>query len=1459
MNKTNTLLALACLFSIFSFDLLAQTANQTAGCSPLEVQFFAPSGSSSYFWDFQDSATSSLEDPLNTFVDPGTYEVEFRETVGGPIIGTITITVFPTPVLELAATPVIGCTPLDVNFLGSATVDPGITINDYQWVFGDGGVTSGTISPTHTYTEEGLFTISINLQTNYESCNLTEIFPDVVTASAVTGLEFTTDPAPATSCTAPLLVSVDNITTDNDPLTWSWNFGNGTTSSEENPGPETYTADGSYEIELIATDAIGCTASFSHDVFIGSPQASFILPDTICINSFYDMVNTSDPGSYLWNFGSNQIPQVTTAANPDSIFFPVEGFQNITLIVSSDGCIGDTTRSVYVEEPDATFEADPIVTCVEPLVVTFDPVSDLGVNWEWDFGYGPGQEGIENPVNEFYHDDVNIYSKNGGVVFTTWLTITNASGCTATWASQVAIDEPNALFVPDVVSGCAPLTVEFTDDCHQGQAPIVQWDWDYGDGQTASFTNDDTHTHTFINPGTYEVQLSIINELDCRDTSYLMIIEVGDSIAIDFEVDATEICPGDSVHFTNLTVPDNVDAWHFTTDNNRSFHCFDEPDLTWAFVQETGPMDVSLTVEYNGCYSTLTQEDLITVKGPIAQFHYLMDCANPYEYIFTDESMESTGVLWDFGDGNTSTVSNPIHTYTSTGDYWVKLTAENAISGCPPSVDSMQVFVREIQAAFFGDTLLCSNLPYEYDASASVDVEAECWRGYTWYTTFNRPLTYEVSDVNFLPTMISPGEHNITLVTRDINGCKDTASLDIKVFDVLQDFAVTDTLICLPADVGFTDLSLSDTTIVSWEWNFDDGNSSFEQNPNHTFEPAIGADTFSVALTVTDAIGCEFEYEKDLLVYRPLSFILSEPIPTICVGEPIQLSGTDFILGGSNLEFAWDFDNGTSATGQVNTTSYDMAGSYQVQMYFEEIGSGCSDSTFLNIQVQDYPEAAFSSNFDTMGVLCAPQNALFVDESTSAYPLDYYWDFGNGQTSLVEDPGASFDKGVFEVQLLVTTPFGCSDSISSTYTLVGPEGDFVLAPDMICLGESVTFTLLDTADISSFSWDFGDGSGLDDVNPITHQYNFVPPSGQTVATLVLRSTDDACIFAIEQDLFIHEIYADFLANNGIDTTACIDETVLFMNNSEGEDTYVWNFGDGANSFDENPMNIFTEPGVYDVSLTVSSTDFGCSDEIVKPIAVYGIPIPVAIGDTICEGDEAILSIINPAEGSSYTWTPGNLINSNDTPTPTTSNLSEDTNFTVTELDENGCENSTETDVVVIPAYPSLEFEDVICEDGEALLPFVPSSDYSFEWSPPLADCDTCTVIVIDNVNESVTYTLTATDIYGLGCDLSISTYDLEVIFTSVEIPNAFTPDGDGINDYFNPIISETLNYEDVVLEFKIWNRFGELIYDNNEPGTGWNGTYKGKPAPSDVYIFTVKLATDDCNLGEKVGDISLIR
>ncbi len=1458
MKNNHSFLILFGLILFLTNDLLSQTGSPLEGCSPLQVSFMAPAGATSFFWDFQDNATSTMANPENTFVEPGTYVVEFSETAGGPVIGTVTVTVFPTPELDIAADPTGGCSPLTVNFQSNSTIDPNIMVDDYLWVFGDGGIANNTTTPTHTYTSPGLYTVSLSIETNFESCNVTQIFTDLIDVSTIPGVGFVTDPNPPVSCTAPLTVSFNNTTPNPQDYTFEWDFGNGQTFSGPSPGAQTFDMDSLYTVTLTATDNSGCSGNFSMPVSVGSPVANFIIPDTVCIDVPYIVKNQSAQGSYQWDFGPNAIPPTSIEVDSVEVVFTAAGFQDITLTVSSPaGCMGDTTITVYVDQPDASYTAAPEYSCVEPLVVNFDPNSTEAVGWFWQFGdVGNSTSTDENPTFEFFNEDVTIYSINGELMFINFLTVTNPSGCTAIFEDTVYLNEPNALFMPDVASGCAPLTVTLSDSSTSAE-PFVLWEWDYGDGQTASFSNNDPHQHTFTDPGEYDVQLIVTNAAGCTDTSYLLTIEVGDQITPDFSVDLTEICPGDSVQFTNLTPPDNVDAWHFTTDNDRSFHCYDEPDLTWTFDQETGPMDVTLTVEYNGCFTSVTQNDLITVKGPIAKIDYLVDCETPFDIAFTDQSMDATSLTWDFGDSTTSTLSQLVHTYDTTGVYWVTLTAENNTSGCPASVDSMQVHVRDIESAFELDTILCVGTPYFLDATTSTDVHADCWRGYTWYFTFQRPITTQDEVIDM---MFPPGDHTVTLITRDINGCTDTSDLDVRAFSSMPSFTVDDDRICLPADVSFTDFSTADTTIVSWDWSFGDGGTSSDQNPTHTYTtpPPLGLDSFLVTLTTTDAVDCPASFTQWIQVYEPISTITTFPLPNLCEGDEIQFVASDFTQEGSNLTFMWDFGNGETDTGISSSTIYDSGGTYNVVLSYEEVATGCQNTTTQIVNVQDYPEADFTSNMDGMSIICYPFNALFTDNSVSTSPLFYQWDFGNGQMATAANPGASFGKGTFEVQLITSTSFGCSDTTSNTYTLIGPEGDFILDPETICKGDEVTFTMIDTVDISSFSWDFGDGVIVDGVNPVTHQYNDIPPSGQTIVTLILRSANDACTVPIEQPLFFHDVTADFVANDGIDTTGCAGEAFVFTNNSTGADVFDWDFGNGTTSTQENPTNVYNEPGNYEVALAVESSQFGCTDEIVKSITIYALPNTAVADDIICQDSMAILSVANPSAGSTYTWMPGNLLDDTIGSTVTTLSLTDAAIFSVTEVDANGCTDTDELTVEVISTIPSIEWDTAVCPGSTILLPVAVDTNYTYSWTPPI-DCEGCPFNQVPNIQESDEYTLEAEDQFGLGCPTEASTYIIQLIDEAFAMPNAFTPDGDEINDFFNIITTADVPFEEIVEEFKIWNRWGQLVYDNQTPDTGWNGLDGDQPAALDVYIYSVKVSIEGCPAVEDTGEVTLIR
>ncbi|MFK7806643.1 MAG: PKD domain-containing protein, partial [Saprospiraceae bacterium] len=1168
-----------------------------------------------------------------------------------------------------------------------------------------------------------------------------------------------------------------------------------------------------------------------------------------------DFENESASGSYSWDFGPNADPPISTAVNPQNIVFSQSGLQDITLSVNASGCSNTITKTVFVEDADATFSLSPDYSCSEPLVVTFTPNLTTATQYLWNFG--DGNTSLEqNPTHE-YNNDENTYSVNGTMIFPVQLTVITTAGCMNTFIDTVILNEPNALFMPDVINGCAPLTVEFSDSSWTVE-PMVLYEYDYGDGNTASFTNDDPHTHTFTDPGEYPVQLIVTNEAGCTDTSYQLIIEVGDDIAPSFTVDQTEICPGDSILFTNTTPIDNIDAYHYTTDDNRSFHCFGDPDMTHIFQTEPGVYDVTLTVEYNGCYSSFTETDMITVNGPIAKIDYLFDCENPLDVAFTDASLDATNVTWDFGDMTTSTMTDLVHTYDSTDVYTVVLTAENNASGCPASTDTVDVHVTQIQAAITLDTLLCTSIEYQLDASESIDVEGSCWRGYTWYPSYNRPITTEEDSI---PQFFPEGDQSLMLVVTDINGCKDTTNHEFRVFDATPDFSFDDDKICLPADVQFTDLSTADTTIVEWQWDFGDMNTSEDQNTTHTYSSgAVG--TVQVSLQITDAIGCPFTATDEIEIYEPISFISTVPFPAnLCVGDSIDFSATDFTQEGSSLIFDWDLDNGTTGSNNTITTAYETGGTYNVVLNYEEIATGCENTSTTTVTVQDFPEAAFTSDMDGMGIICYPQNALFMDASNTTSPLSYQWDFGNGQMASAMDPGASFGKGVFEVTLITSTAFGCADTVMQTYSLIGPEGDFILDPNSICLGETVNFTLIDTVDISSFSWDFGDGTVVDDINPTSHQYNFNPPSGQTVATLILRAANDACTIPIEKTISIEEVIADFTINDGTDTTACIGEQIVFTNNSVGGDTNNWSFGDGSTSTEESPNNTFTEAGEYQVTLVVASTT-GCVDDLTQNVVVFDVPNTMGTAVAVCAGNETILTVDNPTAGNTYTWLPEvQILGDNVGTSVVTAELTSTTIFTLQESNGTGCDNSVAVTADVVPIFTGfLGGDTTICDNTDIVLVGADNEYYTNTWTP--ADnlsCTDCPVTVATNIVPPQSYTLSINDIFGLGCTPGNFTYNLNQFAGSTALPNAFTPDGDGQNDHFNVITTEDLRVEDVVESFRVWSRWGQLVYDNDTPATGWDGTHKGKASPMDSYIYKIEINVNGCGTFVEEGSLTLIR
>ncbi|MBX2874567.1 MAG: PKD domain-containing protein, partial [Saprospiraceae bacterium] len=1437
----------------FPMLITAQTASITSGCPPLTVNFIPPNNVDAYFWDFGNTVTSTLALPATTYTEPGMYTVNFRAGADQPIIGSISIQVLPTPELDIAIDTAFGCAPLQVTFTNNSQIDDLIEVNRFSWGFGDGGSDTGVTAVTHTYEVAGVLTPSLSITTNQQGCDVTKNFPELIQVNRVENVRFTTSPPLPTTCDPPLNVTFNNTSADQS-LQFSWDLGNGQTSTAINPPSQTYTEYERYTVTLSATDELGCQASFASQVNIGKPLANFSIRDTFCVEDTVRLTNLSDPGDYRWDFGSAASPVISTEESP-FVTFKEKGFFPVTLRVTDPvrGCESDTTITVFVDKPDASFTSDPSYTCNDSLLINFQPDHLGAETYIWVFADAEVST-EQRPSHQFVIPDSSIYGENGRKVLYNTLFVQNFSGCRDTFFAPDTIFMPNALFMPDRIDGCAPLVVTFADSS-RSMEPILEWQYDYGDGSTASLDSDEPHTHTYTDPGTYDVVLNIANEAGCIDTSYALRIEVGENLNPDFSVDQTEICPGETVQFTNLTPPDSIDAWHFETDGGRTFHCFQEPELSWTFTEEAGPMDVTLTVEYNGCQSSTTKNDLILIKGPIAKIDYEVDCSDPFSYTLIDSSYDASSLKWNFGDGLKGTGNQITHVYPDTGDFQLILRAENPASGCAASEDTTIIHVRDIKSNFtIAEAAICIGTKLDLDARASLNVDTTCWKGYTWlFDISGRPIQTHLDTLQF--TFGRPGEETIRLVTEDINGCTDTSSQQLKIFDIEAAFTANDNFICFPAEVSFADQTQADTLISSYEWSFGDGTFSNEANPRHTYDGGfVEGDTITVRLMVEDALGCTSQTVDSLVVYQPRSFIITDPpFANACIGEEIQFFGVDYTDGGSGLEFSWDYDDGSLGSGINDTHRYTAEGNYIVRMSFAEIGSGCGGVDSVLASIQAPPETQFTSSVDNDPFVCFPSQVQFINGSTASSILFHQWDFGNGQQSTDKSPLASFEKGTFDIRLISATTFGCADTAYSSITLIGPEGDFTFDPEGICEGGSATFTLLDTADVNSFSWDFGDGSPLvDGESPVLHTYENIPVLGPRPVTLILRSAENDCLTAITKPITIFETRADFLINGGLDSVFCA--TVLSLDeNSTQANEFSWDFGNGMISTEQNP-SIVLSPGEYEIQLAVANSDIGCKDTLAKQVSIVELEDILIQQDTICQGDTTQLSLVSPQEDYTFNWIGPNIL---DDPSLGTPRVLPDvtTSYRVQVSDSLGCTAEVEGFIYVIEPLIWSGQDTSICVGESLSFPDPPNPDglYEFSWSPPLP--------YVVNEGDSL-LTLAIGDVRG--CFFDEYEYDIRSLTGLVKVPNVFTPNGDSYNDVFKAYTDLDVNEDEEVeiLNMRIWNRWGQVVYESQGPNSVWDGMHNGSPAPSDVYVYTIEMEVKVC--GEKGiqirrGDVTLAR
>jgi gliding motility-associated-like protein len=1417
-------------------------ADITQGCNSIVVHFnnlSEPQTGLTYFWDFGNGHTSTMFEPVAAFINPGSYTVKLIVDDGisfDTLIKENYIGVFEKPQADILVNEnETGCVPFTAHFIDNSQNGDGNIISRF-WDFGD-GIISNEQNPTHTYEYQNDFMVSL-VVTDENNCTGITVYPNAISAYKPKS-DFLAQPR--NSCMPEMNVNFFNNSEGIGELNYQWDFGDNTYSEELHP-VHTYTTNGNYTVELITTDEHNCSDTLIKNNYItlsGVNSVFTLERDTLCLNEVLQINNFSiNAVSYLWDFGDGTTSNVTEPVHS----YSQTGNYTITLTANhSLGCSDVSTINVNVEEILADFSLSDEFSCEIPVTIQYANLSQNAVSYEWHFGNG------ESSIEE---EPVLVLTKKG--IYIDTLIAYSPHGCISIKVNNPSFTVllPNAYFTPNTwinpydIKGCAPLTVNFKNQSVYDTEydEISGYYWNFGDGNTSTSENP---VNVFNEIGVFLVSLYFTTEQGCTSSTYYVQAKTGTIQQADFIKDNPDtICASELVRFFDKSEDSTlINGWYWSF-GDGSYSLRKNPTHLYT---DTGLMEVTLQSYYNGCGDAETKSDFIYIKGPYADLSYKTECENPYLAQFKSNSIGADSVFWNFGD-NTPIDSihfNPTHLYDDNIIYTTVLTAVNTLNNC--SYTSLgKILIKDIRADFkLNKDLGCENLNINLNSKSSQDAYyfTENGKMGTYLWDFGDGTTLFTNSDSIKHVYTQKGTYPLKLKVSDFWGCKDSLIKMVNIFKPEPEFTVNDLTGCMPMSVTFENETESDTTIVAWSWYFGDGTSSDNENPTHIYNE-FGI--FNVMLNATDALGCLGSLVKE-------SYIRAQrPVPdftatdrTVCTGETITFIPNDT---SGIVTYYWDFGDNTFSNEAFPMHYYKNSGRYTVSLTMVD-QQGCdstiSSTDYMFVQTVPVP------NFYSVSSLsdCYPFQVNFSDSTNNPEVVDWKWNFGDGQTALhLKNPAHIYTgPGKYDVSLSVYTENGCtSEALKQEFVYIkGPYAE-INAPDTICRNQEAVFIAENQQDIFELQWIFGDGS-TSSLDTAIHAYDYI---GYVFPVLLLKSDDfGTCDIYIQDSLYIPELIPEILVDQNL-INGCIPFEFNASNTCSDADYFFWNFDDGTFAYTDFISHNYLSPGNYHVKLIISN-EYGCSDSSTIDVEAFALPQVDALNDTlICRGNEIQL-VAYGAEH--YQWFPNMYLDDENADQPVS--LPDSTiSYTVLGTDTNSCVNTSNVKITV-QQQPVVNLIDTAVIIGEQVILDAYSNDImNWQWSPDYElSCMNCPVVTVTPL-EPTWYEIAVTDT----SNCFTLTYDVFIDILkeySLDVPTAFTPNGDGINDV---LFVRGWGIDELIV-FKIANRYGEIVFETNDKNIGWDGSFKGKIQGIETYTYFVSVKTYENQILSKKGSVKLLK
>ena len=665
----------------------AFSATPLQGCAPLTVTFNNESTGNvtSWMWTFEGGtpATSTDQNPTVTYLEPGAYNVSLTVS-NGSFQNSTQLTDY----IVVNGAPAATFTSL--NPPGSPSVQFNNTTtgaSSYHWDFGD-GATSEAADTSHTYEADGTYTVTL-IATN--ACGSDTAMQEVtILLPPVASWEQT-----ATEGCEGLSIQF-NAAPQGPGLTYTWTFEGGEPATSDLPDPTiVYDTAGTYAVQLIVTNAAGADTIIQDDAIVVGPNplAAFAA-NAILGQATVQFDNASiAASSFHWDFGDGATNE---AANP-AHNYEADGTYTVTLIATTS-CGSDTaTQEVTILlPPAASWEQNATEGC-EGLSIQFNATpQDPGLTYAWTFEGGePATSDLTNPTI--------LYPISGN--YFVQLIVTNAAGAdTAVQNSAVIITGGPASAFTTSVNG---FNLALENNSSSGSSYF----WDFGDENTSELF---APGHIYEEEGVYTVILVVSN--DCGSDTAAVTITIDSNLPVaDFGYENQEGCAPLTVQFFNQSVNADSVQWIFPG-GTPSASSEQNPVVVYA---ESGIYNGTI-ISYNSAGSAAqTQMNIVSVMaGPEAAFDATQDEAT---VSFVNISQNAATYVWDFGDGETSTASNAVHTYAASGDYLVQLIATNA---CGSDTISKEIGILIVSAGEVTRNIVFNLYPNPNSGRFTLELEA---------------------------------------------------------------------------------------------------------------------------------------------------------------------------------------------------------------------------------------------------------------------------------------------------------------------------------------------------------------------------------------------------------------------------------------------------------------------------------------------------------------------------------------------------------------------------------------------------------------------------------------------------------------------------------------------------------------------------------------------------------------